>query len=256
MLSGVNTGKGFVMLRSIAVGLLSIGMLSPSPALAQEGLVQWHSENLQLLRGTDYELGDRERTIITFEHANRWAYGDVFLFTDFTFGDDGQTAVYGEITPRLSLARVTGRDPGQGFIRDVLLAGNYERGEQGLQRYLAGVAVDLNVEGFRFLRTHAYYRDDPARPGSTWQATIVWNRPIELVGQSFLTEGFADIAGAEGNGVANQLYVPRLLWDAGAVYNRPGRVFLGVEWQYWNNKFGVDGVTENVAQLQLKWVLN
>ncbi|WP_300529845.1 hypothetical protein [Maricaulis sp.] len=244
------------MMRVLFTLFAGLSLTSQVPAFAQSGPIEWHSENVQLLRGFDYELGDEQRTIITFEHANRWSYGDMFLFADFTFGDDGQTAVYGEFTPRLSLARLSGRDPGEGLIRDVLLAGNYERGEQGLQRYLAGFAVDLNVEGFRFLRTHAYYRDDPERPGSTWQATIVWNRPFEIGGQSFLSEGFADIAGAEGPGVANQLYVPRFLWDAGAVYDRPGRIFLGVEWQYWNNKFGVDGVTENVAQLQLKWVLN
>ena len=244
------------MYRPVVFLCLFMSFSALPSAVAQSDILEWHSENVQLLRGSGYELGEEDRTIITFEHANRWAYGDVFLFTDFTFGDDGETAVYGELTPRLSLARTTGRELGQGLIRDVLLAGNYERGEQGLQRYLAGVAVDLNVDGFRFLRTHAYYRDDPERPGSTWQATIVWNRPFEIGGQSFLSEGFADIAGAEGAGVANQLYVPRVLWDAGAVYDRPGRVFLGVEWQYWNNKFGVDGVTENVAQIQLKWVLN
>ena len=35
---------------------------------------------------------------------------------------------------------------------------------------------------------------------------------------------------------------------------RKGQFYAGVEWQYWHNKFGIDGVTESVAQAQLKWL--
>lgn len=235
--------------------LAALTVTGAGGAVAQSP-IEWHSENVQVLRGENYELGDDSRTIVTFEHASRWRYGDLFIFTDFSFFDNGDDTVYGEITPRLSLSRVTGEDWSAGFVQDVLIALNYERGEQGMERYLAGVAADLDVPGFRFVRVHAFHRDDPARDGSTWQATIVWNRGFEAFGQSFLTEGFADIAGPEGPGVANQLFVPRLLWDVGAVRDEPGRLFFGIEHQYWHNKFGVDGVTENVTQLQLKWVLN
>lgn len=31
----------------------------------------WSSSNIQLLRGTDYQLGEDTRTILTFEHSNR-----------------------------------------------------------------------------------------------------------------------------------------------------------------------------------------
>lgn len=31
-------------------------------------------------------------------------------------------------------------------------------------------------------------------------------------------------------------------------------LWAGIEWQYWHNKFGVDGVTESVPQLQMKYV--
>lgn len=69
-------------------------------------------------------------------------------------------------------------------------------------------------------------------------------------------EGFSDIAGAEGNGVANTLIVPRALVNLGSLAGQPGNLWAGIEWRYWDNKFGVDGVTENVVQLQLKWVLD
>ena len=42
--------------------------------------------------------------------------------------------------------------------------------------------------------------------------------------------------------------------DVGQHLGRPAtRWWLGVEWTYWRNRFGVDGVTESVPQLQLKW---
>jgi len=233
---------------------LSLGCVSGS-AGAQSGPLLWHSENLQLLRGDNYKVGDEGRSIVTFEHASRWSWGDVFLFTDFTAQDNGERNLYGELIPRLSLSALSGREvSGDGLIRDVLLVGNYEFGDQGLERYLAGLGVDFNVDGFRFLRVSGLHRDDPTRAGSTWQVTIAWNRPFEIGGQSFLAEGFADIAGAEGPGVENQLAVPRLLWNTHWIESDNGQLFLGVEYQYWHNKFGIDGITENVAQLQLKWV--
>jgi nucleoside-specific outer membrane channel protein Tsx len=227
--------------------------LTATPAFADD-LIEWHGENVQVLRGWDYELGERERTIITLEHASRWRYGDVFAFVDFSFGDTTDTA-YGEITPRLSLSRLSGQEMHWGPVSDVLLAATYERGKNGVERYLAGLAVDLDAPGFRFLRVHAFVRDDPSRAGQTWQTSLAWNRPFTIGGEAFVIEGFADFAGSEGSSAANQLISPRLLWDIGAHAGAPARLYFGVEWQYWRNKFGVDGVTESLPQVQLKWTL-
>ncbi|WP_291842427.1 hypothetical protein [Maricaulis sp.] len=245
------------MLRNMLNILFAIaGALGVAGTAPADGPITWHSENIQLLKGFDYELGPEARTIMTLEHAHRSDWGDVFVFADITFEPDGDIQAYGEITPRLSLSRLSGRAWSAGPVSDVLLALNYERGEQGVERYLGGIAADLDIEGFRVFRVHAFLRDDPRRDGTTGQLTIVWNRPFTLGEEQFLAEGFADIAGAEGSGVANQLVVPRLLWDVGAHYGTAGRIWLGLEWQYWHNKFGVDGVTESVPQVQLKWVLH
>ena len=241
--------------RSLFAVLAAMSSLVVGPLNASE-LIRFHTENLQLLHGFDYEVGDRERTIITFEHANAFTYGDMFLFTDFTLGDDRQRGVYGEFSPRLSLTRMTGQNWSFGPVNDVLIAGTYEFGDEGLERFLIGGAVDLDVPGFTFLRLQAYHRDDPTRPGSTWQGTVIWNRPFEVGGQRFLAEGVADFAGSEGAGVANQLIVPRLLWNLPLGSDQSSPLYLGIEHQYWNNKFGIDGVVENVTQIQLKWVLH
>jgi len=227
-------------------------MFAPAPACADD-LLQWHSENVQLLHGSNYELGDVDRTIVTLEHANSWAYGDTFAFVDLTFVDDN--SLYGELSPRLSLSRISGQDLSWGPIKDVLIAGTYEFGDEGYEAYLIGGAVDLNVPGFTFLGLHAYHRDDPNLPGSTWQATITWHRPFEIGGQRFVIEGFADLAGEEGPSAENQLIVPQLLWQV-PWNGEPSPLYIGIEHQYWNNKFGIEGVEESVTQLELKWVLH
>lgn len=67
-----------------------------------------------------------------------------------------------------------------------------------MERYLAGAAIDMDMEGFRFVRQHAYLRDGPQRDRPTGQLIPVWKRPFELGGKGFLAEGFADLAGARG----------------------------------------------------------
>lgn len=58
-------------------------MTAAALSCAAQGQDFWHAENIQILRGEDYELGSTERTIFTVEHASRWSGGDFFLFTDF-----------------------------------------------------------------------------------------------------------------------------------------------------------------------------
>ena len=46
---------------------------------------------------------------------------------------------------------------------------------------------------------------------------------------------------------------PQLGWDLGkALTGHDNQLFLGVEYQYWGNKLGVDG-GDNVAQLWVMW---
>jgi nucleoside-specific outer membrane channel protein Tsx len=217
--------------------------------------IQWHSTNIQLLRGMSYELGDDERTLLSFEHANGFKYGDFYVFWDQTWPDTGKADYYIEPTLRLSLSKMTGKDFSYGVIKDVLLSGQLEKPQDRDLRTLTGMAVDFNVPGFKFFKTNLFLRDNPELSGTTYQATIAWNRPFNVGRYKFLAEGFADLAGSEGSAEAYQLYAPRFLMDIGHATNiADNKLWLGTEWQYWHNKFGVDGVTESVPQIQLKYV--
>lgn len=213
---------------------------------------QWSSTNLQILQGEGYELGPRERTLLTFEHANGWAYGDNFFFFDVTEPSDDGTNIYGEWQPHLSLGWLTGREPGAGVVKDVLLAGQLNFGE-GFRAYLVGVGLDLNLPGFSFFLVNIYARDENLRAGRSWQITPAWLFPFTLGRTRWQFGGFVDWYGSEGDGKSNVQAQPQLLLDMGTWFGPPDQLHVGIEYQYWHNKFGVDGVTESVPQAMLKW---
>lgn len=235
---------------------LCLTLLFPfQSAMAESNFIQWHSSNIQLLRGADYELGSEKRTIVTFEHANRWTYGDFYIFGDKDWPDEGSSSYYFEPTLRLSFNKMRGKKASSGLIKDWFLATQFEKPKGQKGRHLYGFAADWNLPGFVFFKTMIFVRDNPNLAGDTQQFTFAWNYPFSINGINFLTEGFADLAGSEATSVANQLFVPRLLMDIGSMVGSPNKkLWLGIEWQYWHNKFGVDGVTESVPQVQIKYV--
>ena len=99
-------------------------------------------------------------------------------------------------------------------------------------------------------------RHNPQRVRDAWQLFFVWFGQTTIGHYLITYEGFADFIGSEGGGrTGNQLIVPRLLVDIGpALGIQQNKLHAGIEWQYWNNQFGVNGVTESVPQAQLKWV--
>ncbi|MCI5049027.1 MAG: hypothetical protein MRY32_01670 [Rickettsiales bacterium] len=224
-------------------------------AYASDDWFQWHGANIQYLRGSEYELGDDHRSLITVEYANKWKYGDFFIFGDFSYPDNGNPFYYTEQVLRFSLGKILKKDMSFGLIKDVLFATSLEKAKGQEQRWLAGPAIDWNLPGFIFFQTNLFIRDNPYLSGTTEQLTIAWKRPFMLGSTRWLTEGFADFAGAEGRTKPNQYIVPRLLLDVGDLTGiGQNKLFMGLEYSYWHNKFGVDGVTESNPQFQVKWV--
>ncbi len=225
-----------------------------SPLAQASDIFQYSASNIQILRGHNYELGEKQRTIITLEHAHGHKYGDTFGFFDLIKADGQDHTYYGELSPRLSLSKMTGYDFSYGIIKDLLISTTFEKAKDQGPQYLYGGAIDLNLPGFKFFKANAYIHDSTELDGETWQVTLSWNRPFEIGGVKLLAEGFADFQGDEGGRSPNQLIVPRLLVDIGdlAGYEQ-GKLMAGVEYSYWNNKFGIQGSDESVPQAQLKW---
>jgi len=210
--------------------------------------------NLQILKGNRYELGPRERHVFTFEHVSVWEFGDNFFFFDVSNPDQEETSLYGEYAPSLSLGKIFGRDLSFGAIKDLRLTAGFEFGK-GYRTFLYGAGVDLALPRFTFFKAKLCARDTADVEGVTWQATLIWLAPLHFRSAKFLFGGFADFAGREGQRASNQLTAPQFLLDVGSFWGRPGSFFAGIEYQYWRNKFGVRGVTENAAQAMVRFNL-
>ena len=164
------------------------------------------------------------------------------------------TAYYAEFSPRFSIGKIAGKDLSAGIIKDVMIAMTWEMGD-GLHAIFYGVGLPLDLPGFAFADANFYARDSThdtfGDSQSGYQLTLDWLYPFSVGSAKFAFEGFFDYAFGEDGGVNpkkdNIITAPRLLVEIG------GGVQLGVEYQIWRNKFGIDGVDEDVAQVMLKW---
>lgn len=266
-------------------GLLSAALLTaalPLSTQVQAGAAQWSSTNIQYLYGDAHQSiyfdpdkmaldsTDDVRSVITLEHVNGWKYGDNFFFVDITNADredaTSATEFYGEISPRLSFSKMSGKSVSAGIIKDVLFTATLEVGDyvdvdgsKGFHNYLYGLAVDLDLPGVPVFQVNYYvrneHRDVPNGKVDTGsQITLVWVKPFTVGGLNFVFEGFFDYAYGVDPLEDNIITAPRLLLDVGALWGSPGVLQAGVEYQIWRNKFGIDGIDEDVAQAMLKWI--
>lgn len=255
--------------RTVAKLLGLCAALAVAPGVSA-GAAEWSSTNVQYLYGTKHQsiffntdtgkLDSRDdtRSVVTLEHVNGWKYGDNFFFVDITNPDrsdkETKTSYYGELSPRLSLGKISGKDLSLGIVKDVLITTTAEIGD-GFHNYLYGLAVDLDLPGTPVFQINYYIRNEigPGKDRGN-QLTLVWLRPFDVGGLSFVFEGFLDYAYGMDHAEDNLLTAPRLLLDVGKLWGSPGTLQAGVEYQVWRNKFGLDGIDEDVPQAMLKWI--
>jgi nucleoside-specific outer membrane channel protein Tsx len=232
-----------------------IVMLSASVASA----AIWSSTSVSFLTGT-YENSlsetDYDASVITFEHASGWEYGDNFLFVDMKRETDSYGNVfYGEWHPRFSLGKLTGNDFAMGMVKDIAVATevNFWGGNRA---YLYGVGFDLDLPHFNWFAINFMVRDDRSIADETsFQISPAWSMPITVGSLNFEFNGFLDYSTAEGEGAeAILLTQPQLLLDVGNFMNKGGSYYAGIEYQYWKNMYGVEGLDDNAIQLMGKWV--
>ncbi len=232
-----------------ALGLSLAATLASGQALAAD-LLQWQDNSLTYLNGIDFKVDPPKQQTVTFEHASGWSIGDLFIFvdgikynTEATNGaGDGHT-FYGEISPRLSLGKISGADLSFGPIKDVLLAATYEFGEDDVDSYLLGPAVDLNIPGFDYFQLNTYLRTtDGRRDGdNVWQITPVWSYTIPVGDSDLVIDGFMDwVVDNDDSYHANLHFNPQIKYDLAKAMGWGKRFYVGVEYDYWSDKYGID----------------
>lgn len=213
----------------------------------------WSSTYITYLNGTGFVMpgddsGDISYDTITIENASGLKYGDTFFFFDITDTDSDNVGIYGEIAPRLSSSKIFDYK-WNGFVTDILLASqlNFATGTRRVELY--GIGLDFKIPGFDFFQANFYRRDNKSVKGVSEQLTLAWQSSFEL-GVPLVFAGFLDYASKEGDEVeANLLTQPQLMW---MVMKNLG---VGIEYLYWQNKFGVEDLDESVTQLLVKWTL-
>lgn len=232
--------------------------------------------------GMGFEVDPDEQSTITFEHAHASKIGDLFLFVDFTKlhgtppgADD--TTWYGEFGPRVSLGKMLGKDLSHTFfkrslfeIKDVLIAAQYERGEDPdvAEAALIGVGFDLDVREagllgrlgkFNYVQLNFYGRNElteGTRSGfHDMQVTMVASYPFKVGEQQFLVDGYFDwVLGLGSEEDWSYHLNPQITWDMGAARGKPGKAYLGIEVDLWWNKYQIPnspGFDTNQAAVSL-----
>ncbi|WP_157964608.1 hypothetical protein [Algibacillus agarilyticus] len=202
----------------------------------------WSDASLSVLYGENYLLGHKYRNVITLEHAGGHNWGDHFFFIDRFDRAIETPAIYTEVMPRLSGNYLFDDAFSVGVIKDVLVAGRIEYAEVTSEtNYLLGLGADLQIPGFTYFKVNALMRKNEFYADNEL-LMMVWALPFELFGQKFVYDGFYDWnSGTEGFASSFNLN-SQLKWQVNPASDNP--IYIGIEYSYWNNKFGVQSSTE------------
>ena len=212
--------------------------------------------NVQLLYGSNLKRSGDLATI-TVEHFGDYGALEQFGFADL-FNDASLKGpeLYLEWYPKVSLSRAVGKEITLGPVSDVLLAGGVNvlfGGTEDFFVYLAGPAFKFNIPGSGLLQLETYYyRQHGEEYSGTYQFTPSWDVPLPVSEQVRLRfRGFMDFIGDRGPGGKQYLTQPQLFMDLGNLWDKPGKLYLGSEWRYWNNVAGIEGLDESILQANL-----
>jgi nucleoside-specific outer membrane channel protein Tsx len=259
-------------MRVTPLALVALLPLLASTTLAQEAR-GFSASDVQLLYGWDFkEPGLSEsvpKNVVTFENTSGWSWGSSYLFVDvarsWSDADANAKEVYGEWYPSVSLRKLSGRGASAGFVRDVSFTMGLNSGVRSTGPapfvVLPGITVDLRMPGFKFLSVGVFAYVDRGKfegqptgcHATTYQVTPSWSLPFKVGGAGFSFDGFVDFIGSHADCEAMVISQPQLKLDLSGLWHKPGRVFLGVEFDYWHNKYGISGLTDEVFLPVVVW---
>jgi len=221
----------------------------------------WSKTEAQIRYGNlsvpSFAGGGKKTTILTFQYASEWKYGDNFSFVDI-FDSEFKNDIYGEWYSNFSLGKITGKKIEFGPINDVgLLAGINFGADANVLKYLPGVRLSWNVSGFTFVSTDFMYYIDANKGISSggapkesdgFKLDISWERSFKIGHTKFSFEGHAEYLSELNNELGEKsnsliLAQPQLRWYV------QEKLAVGIEYQFWINKLGDPKIDESAVQL-------
>lgn len=229
------------MNRSLLANLLLVSSLSA-----------FSTTNLQYLYG-DFEgptfldtLNGAKHTA-TIEHYRTFMYGDMFAFVDYVYTDDGlqftgkKNDLYGEISPRISLDKVSGVSTSAGILKETYASFQYNRSDT-YHAWLYGIGCDLSIPGFSVFGVNLY-RKHQNLGIHTYQLSANYYAPL---GSGWHFEGYFDWTTRDFLS-QNQLLF-NLSPHLGITY---GNLEIGTEWHYYHEN--VHRTDNDVFQAMVKY---
>jgi nucleoside-specific outer membrane channel protein Tsx len=240
-----------------------------------------------------YNGSDVTKHIINFSNVSGYKYGKNFVSIDFLFSDktdpsavgatDGAHEAYVVYRHTLDLGKVTGANLAYGPVRGLGLTGGFDlnsktdAGYNSKKRMLvAGPTLMFDVPGFLDVSLLALRESNAPFNGYSGVATprytykthamlsAAWGIPFgAAIPLAF--EGYANYIAAKGTNEFGGPTAPetnidmQLMYDLSGAMGAAKNTFrLGVEYQYWHNKFGnpsssVPGATARTPMVRAEY---
>jgi nucleoside-specific outer membrane channel protein Tsx len=209
------------------------------------------------------------KNILNFSHVSGYKYGTNFFNVDMLMSDSkdpssplggaGAQEAYAVYRNTVSLAKVTGKDYKYGIVKDV--GGTFgfdwntknDAGYASKKRMLVlGPTVMIDVPGFLSISVLALKESNaplghPDRYSYKTHPMLATGFGIPIGSSGFSFEGFALFIASKGKDEFGAQTKPetnidaQIMYDVGAATGGPKGTFkVGLEYQWWKNKFGND----------------
>lgn len=256
------------------IALAAALALQAVPAQAAD----WSDTSLSWRYGTKfgepYESNDIHKNIFNLSHASGYKYGTNFLSVDMLLSNssdpasagstDGARETYIVYRHTLDLGKISGKAMAFGPVRGFGITAGFDwntKDDAGYnskkQMLVLGPTLMMDVPGFLNVsllvlrESNAPYNSysHVSTPRYTYKThpmlTAAWSIPLGSMPLAF--EGFANFIGSKGSDEFGGKTKPetdidmQVMWDVGASSGGSKGTFkLGLEYQYWKNKFGND----------------
>ena len=243
----------------------------------------WSNTEIQWIYGDIQAPSNQSETktsTFTLVNASGGDGWDTFFFIDrATYNYDSQPGNNNEFVSKFfanySLSALLDTDLSTGLLKDVgLTAGFKHAPEVDSLWIMPSLRLDFDLPGFRFANVRlGYYKhqwggSQEANHFSVLDETdsyminFVWDYPFEIGSSKWNIGGFVEyIAGntqISNFGVTKKsswvLAQPQIRLDLGhSLGHEAGKLFVGIEYQFWQNKLGNPAVDESAPQLLLAW---
>lgn len=263
------------IVKPILMAIGALGMTLTATAQA----ANWSDNSLSWRYGTKfaepYEGNDITKNILNFTSVSGFKYGTNFVSIDGLFSNskdpsspwsnNGATEVYAVYRNTLDIGKIAGKDLGNSFIRGYGVTSGFDfnvkddAGYNSRKRMLVlGPTVMFNIP-HGFLNVSLLGLWESNAPCNEFTNTCVsryrykthpmlsaaWSVPFGSLPLAF--EGFANFIAPKGkdefgNQTKTEIDIDaQVMADVGKILGGPANTFkLGLEYQYWKNKFGND----------------